>query len=274
MNSSVQKHINTLEDLLSRLRSLKNNRVPTQEINDLNSEIIQLMDNKIGLNFEEEKYIYNHFAQEQEEFQDLCQRLVYTCELVTVQQFISEQQSKDQDVLNFYKDLIKGQIDITDRIINGKTLKTSLFMGIGPWPISAVLLAKHYKDLRIDLLDYSLEATEYAKQFIAVLQSENIHVLPAQKAQDFNRINEYDIVWIASMVGRSREDKISIYQTIAQNTAPGKILITRSCRPESIFSLIDVPFPYEELNDLYELVEPIEFTSNSNLTNVILRRKP
>ena len=264
MIEDYNKYKQLLLDLFLDLEAFNLSENKDLNIEELNSRIIKLFENN-SLSKDEQIRLLSDLKDIKPRFQYLSHSLVYKAELNTAKKFIQDKPDLNSIFDEFYKDLIIDQIRVTRQAVPGFDNYKSIFVGMGPMPISALLLNKYLPNLALDILDSSIEATSIAKEVLNASKVRNICVLEAKCVEEID-LKGYKIVWIASLVGSSRAQKI------ANNITKDQVIITRSCNPESLSRFIDVPFPYEELQDIYEMVLPVSYYKNK-LGYYVLKKK-
>jgi len=89
--------------------------------------------------------------------------------------------------------------------------KNAVFVGGGPLPFSALILAKDY-DFDITIIDRDSEAVENAQKLCGRLDLE-IEVIQSN-AEEFKGYNDYSLIHVAAMVGGTEDEEIEVFQSI------------------------------------------------------------
>jgi nicotianamine synthase len=103
---------------------------------------------------------------------------------------------------------------------------TILFVGCGPLPVTAIILADKF-NITADYLDVSLDALSVAKaihqRFFPQRQARWYHT----DILKFNDFRAYDAVMVAASVGRDEANSTAILQHLSTAMTPGQYLVLR-----------------------------------------------
>lgn len=150
--------------------------------------------------------------------------------------------------------------------------KRVAFLGSGPLPLTSIVLAlNHLPSARFDNYDFDPAANAMARLLVSphpelsrrmVFHDADVEKLTAE-------LREYDVVFLAALVGMERADKARMVKHLRQHMAPGAVLLLRSAHGARAFL-----YPVVELNDLLgfdvlSVVHPTDEVINS----VIVARK-
>jgi nicotianamine synthase len=150
--------------------------------------------------------------------------------------------------------------------------KRVAFLGSGPLPLTSIVLALHYlPSARFDNYDYDPAANAMACLLAAphpeLAKRMAFHDAEVEKVTA--ELREYDVVFLAALVGMERADKARVVKHLRQHMAPGAVLLLRSAHGARAFL-----YPVIEADDLpgfdvLSVVHPTDEVINS----VILARK-
>jgi nicotianamine synthase len=141
--------------------------------------------------------------------------------------------SKSQDP---YRELEKfGSYDVYGKMIDLELkllkqhkpkIKSILFIGSGPLPLSSVLMAKR-SNIHIDAMDKDAGACRISKKAINKLDLQHkIHIIHAD-IRKFKDLSKYDAIFIAALAGIEKNEKKNIIGHIAQYAQNGTFIILR-----------------------------------------------
>lgn len=106
------------------------------------------------------------------------------------------------------------------------TAKNIVFLGSGPLPLTAILLATRHA-CTVTLVDVDPAAVETSKRLIDALNIHNINVVHAD-AESFNELSDADVVYVAALVGQTEKERADIYRQLATRMKKDSFLLTRS----------------------------------------------
>ncbi|GJX99546.1 nicotianamine synthase-like protein [Tanacetum coccineum] len=149
---------------------------------------------------------------------------------------------------NNYLKLSRLEFDILSRHyspMQGVVPKRVAFVGSGPLPLTSIVLASfHLKDTYFHNYDIDHSANSLAASLIApdpdLSKRMFFHSTDIMEITD--ELKEYDVVFLAALVGMDISDKVKVIQHLAKYMAPGAILMLRSAHGARAF--------------LYPVVEP------------------
>lgn len=196
----------------------------------------------------------------------------YKYEYLAAQKFLDGTIHFDDFVTHRYRLLISYEQALINKHLRLGQHKY-LFVGGGPFPVSAILMAMTLKNVAIYILDQSPEACITATDIIQKMHLQNnIHVLPPVKIEDYKDINVYDVIHFASMVGLSEEEKAAIYRSTAQHLASHKHILTRCSSSYSMSSMLYAGFPELVLKDVFTVKETQEYQQPVIVSNILIER--
>lgn len=124
-----------------------------------------------------------------------------------------------------------------------------LFIGGGPLPLSAILMAQIH-NIQVDILDKDEAACSASKDVLQALGLEDrIRVIHGDISHT-KTLDTYTAIILAALVGESQQEKDEILQHIVEHTHKGTLLILRS------------------VQDLGKLLYPEVILNNDNITVV------
>lgn len=146
------------------------------------------------------------------------------------------------------------------------------FLGSGPLPLTSIVLALHHlPSARFDNYDFDPAANAMARLLVAPHPelARRMAFLDADVEKVTAELREYDVVFLAALVGMERAEKVRLVKHLRQHMAPGAVLLLRSAHGARAFL-----YPVVEVDDLpgfdvLSVVHPTDEVINS----VILARK-
>ncbi|KAJ0960772.1 hypothetical protein J5N97_001331 [Dioscorea zingiberensis] len=138
------------------------------------------------------------------------------------------------------------------------------FIGSGPLPLTSIVLAMcHLRNTSFVNYDLDSDANELAKCLIAGDRDLSARMVTrtANILSVTHELREFDIVFLAALVGMDREEKVRVLAHLENYMAPGALLILRSvhgaraflypiidpCRDLHGFELLSVYHPMDEV---------------------------
>ncbi len=199
------------------LKSLK----PSKETNEAFSELVRYSENsfnKVNLN-ELEIFKLRKLSSEAE----------YEMEVHWADKIIKSKNPNDE-LKKFwyyknYEDLVT--LEHINIISINKKVKKVLFVGGGPLPLTAIVLATKYnKDcivLEKDELSF-LKSSELISKLKLDKQIKIINI----KAENYNAYNEYDLIYLAALVGENEKSKTKTVNYIYKRLCNKSLFLCRS----------------------------------------------
>lgn len=162
-----------------------------------------------------------------------------------------------------------GAVERAGEVHEERRVRRALFVGSGPLPLTSFLLADLY-GMKVDNVDSDPEAhglgTELARA-TGLSDELSFRLCDAAEVED---LGDYDVVFLAALVGLDEEEKQSIIERLRRRMRPGALLVIRTAhRMKSLL------YPKVEPEDLggFEpqiVVQPL----NEVINSVIVARKP
>lgn len=149
--------------------------------------------------------------------------------------------------------------------------KRVAFLGSGPLPLTSIVLAVHHlPSARFDNYDYDPAANAMARLLVAphpeVAKRMAFHDADVEKVTA--ELRQYDVVFLAALVGMEKGDKERVVKHLRQHMAPGAVLLLRSAQGARAFL-----YPVVEADDLpgFDVLSVVHPT-NEIINSVILAR--
>lgn len=124
-----------------------------------------------------------------------------------------------------YRDLVN--LEILNIKVYKKNIKKILFIGGGALPITAIILAQKY-NYNVTILERDQESYDISTELISKLTLNNKINIVLCSALYYVDYDEYDLIYIAAMVGDNQKDKDAIINMISGSALPGTIILIRS----------------------------------------------
>ncbi|RWR90123.1 nicotianamine synthase-like protein [Cinnamomum micranthum f. kanehirae] len=151
--------------------------------------------------------------------------------------------------------------------------KRVAFVGSGPMPLTSIIMATHHmKSTHFINYDVDESANILARQLIAM--DDDLEKRMEFKTCDIMDVKEelgsFDCIFLAALVGMSKEEKVGILDHIREYMKGGGILLVRSANGARAFL-----YPIIEEDDLHGFeVLSIFHPTNDVINSVVLVRKP
>ncbi|KAK7268132.1 hypothetical protein RIF29_20819 [Crotalaria pallida] len=151
--------------------------------------------------------------------------------------------------------------------------KKVAFVGSGPMPLTSIIMATHHMQFsHFDNFDIDDKANEMAHKIVA--SDAALERRMKFETQDImgvkERLGEYDCIFLAALVGMSKEAKVKIMGHIRMYMKEGGLLLVRSAKGARAFL-----YPIVEEHDLVDFeVLTIFHPTNDVINSVVLLRKP
>jgi nicotianamine synthase len=124
--------------------------------------------------------------------------------------------------------------------------KRTLFVGAGPLPLTPLLLAQHC-EVQIDTIDVSDEASLLGQHLIERLGMTDRVRWYHTDILDFTRLEPYDTVVLAALVGVDAQRKARVIRHLAQHMRPGAFLVVRTA--DHLRALLYPPVTIDDIAD-------------------------
>lgn len=258
-----------IHDSISKLDSLR----PCKQVNSLFSSLVKLCTLPSSIDI-------NALPQEVQEMRErlinLCGRAEGLLELEFATFLIKiPQPLNNLNLFPYYGNYVK-LANLEYRILNENGIvqpKKVAFVGSGPMPLTSFVMATHHmKFTHFDNFDIDEAANDVARCIVASdaglerrMKFETCDIMEVKE-----KLGEYDCIFLAALVGMSKEEKVKILGHIRKYMKEGGILLVRSAKGARAFL-----YPVVEEHDLrgFELLS-IFHPTNDVINSVVLLRKP
>lgn len=202
--------------------------------------------------------------------QCMCSAGEYELELWWSKQIIHsiqpQQTLKAFPYLNNYQKLVALEASLLN--LSHKPAK-SLFIGAGPLPLSAIVLAQDY-GWEVTCLDKDPLAYEYTNQVISKLDLKT-HLTPCKndvmKCTDFK---QYQVIILGGLVGTNSEEKLTILNHIYSRAVAGTKVVVRSSH-----GLRELLYPSIAIDQIKNWqIEKVVHPKNDLINSLIVLCKP
>lgn len=178
----------------------------------------------------------------------------------------------DDFVYNDYQNLVELEKNIIDTYTDSDPQQPWLFVGGGPLPLSAILLAKNY-GLKSNVIDASYEASEISSQVISKLEDKKIlekgFVTVSQgNAENITTYKNHDTIFLAALAGDTLESKQTIFRQIKEHAPENAHILARSSQGNK--QLLYLPVSESAYKD-FDLIH--EFHPGNDVLNSMLLLK-
>ncbi|XP_010452397.1 PREDICTED: nicotianamine synthase 1-like [Camelina sativa] len=271
-NNLVVKQIIDLYDQISKLESLKPSKnvdtlfgqlvstcLPTDtniDVTNLSEEVKDMRSNLIKLCGEAEGYLEQHFS--------------------TILGSLQEDQNPLDHLHTFpyynnYLKLGKLEFDLLSQHSSHVPSKIA-FVGSGPMPLTSIVLAKfHLPNTTFHNFDIDSHANTLASSLVSrdpdLSKRMIFHTTDVLNATE--GLDEYDVVFLAALVGMDKESKVKAIEHLEKHMAPGAVLMLRSAHALRAFL-----YPIVDSSDLkgFQLLT-IYHPTDDVVNSVVIARK-
>ncbi|CAA7033879.1 unnamed protein product [Microthlaspi erraticum] len=271
-NNLVVKQIIDLYDQLSKLESLKPSKnvdtlfgqlvstcLPTDtniDVTKMSEEVKDMRSNLIKLCGEAEGYLEQHFS--------------------TILGSLQEDENPLDHLHIFpyydnYLKLSKIEFDLLSQHTSHVPTKIA-FVGSGPMPLTSIVLAKfHLPNTTFHNFDIDSHANTLASSLVSRdpdLSNRMIfHTTDVLNANE--GLDQYDVVFLAALVGMDKEAKVKAIEHLEKHMAPGAVLMLRSAHALRAFL-----YPIVDSSDLkgFQLLT-IYHPTDDVVNSVVIARK-
>lgn len=235
-------------DIYQKLKSL-NSYKPTVEVNQLFSELVAYcLDNKNEIHLTDEQVL---------DLQNICSKAEEELESDFANKIITDKTNLDDFVYyNNYKDQIKLEIESVKAF--NSNVKNILFVGGGPLPLTAILLAKEY-NINCDVIEKNESYCQTAEELLKKLKIQNITIINTE-ALDYGGYANYDLVIISALSQSNVFSKESLINQISSRTP---LTLARYATGNKILLYPDLNKSI--INNIALVVNPIGNIINSSL---------
>ncbi len=147
-------------------------------------------------------------------------------------------------------------------LLNTKGRKNILFVGSGPLPLSAILLAKEHQ---VTCLEKEKKAYGLSFKLVEKLNLSNKIKIINKDALSFDDIKDFEVIIIAALAGNSSEEKKEIIEHLSKNVKKGTIFLIRSAN-----GLKRLLYPKVSLEQHRNLSKHKEIKPNGVINSVII----
>ncbi|PON97933.1 Nicotianamine synthase [Trema orientale] len=275
-NSQIQipadlliSHIIQLHTSISNLESLR----PSKQVNALFTQLVNLCTLPSSIDV---RVLPQELQLKRESLINLCGQAEGLLEL-EFSTFITKT-PKPIDNLNlfpYYGNYVKlANLEYSILAENGvQSPKKVAFVGSGPLPLtSLVMAANHMKTTHFDNFDLDDKANCLARQIVASdgELEKRMKFVTKDVMEMGENLGEYDCIFLAALVGMSREEKVKILGHVRKYMKEEGYLLVRSANGARAFL-----YPVVEEHDLVGFEILSVFHPNDEVVNsVVLVRKP
>ncbi|KAL1197080.1 Nicotianamine synthase 1 [Cardamine amara subsp. amara] len=271
-NNLVVKQIIDLYDQISKLESLKPSKnvdtlfgqlvstcLPTDtniDVTNMSEEVKDMRANLIKLCGEAEGYLEQHFS--------------------TILGSLQEDQNPLDHLHIFpyytnYLKLGKLEFDLLSQHASHVPAKIA-FVGSGPMPLTSIVLAKfHLPNTTFHNFDIDSHANTLASSLVSrdpdLSKRMIFHTTDVLNANE--GLDQYDVVFLAALVGMDKESKVKAIKHLEKHMAPGAVLMLRSAHALRAFL-----YPIVDSSDLkgFQLLT-IYHPTDDVVNSVVIARK-
>ncbi|KAJ0030497.1 hypothetical protein Pint_14165 [Pistacia integerrima] len=254
---------------ISKLESLK----PSKQVNSLFTQLVKLCTLNSSIDV---KVLSPELQKMRQSLILLCGRAEGLLELEFAS-FITKlpQPLNNLNLFPYYGNYVKlANLECTILSQNGVVQpKKVAFVGSGPMPLTSLIMASHHmKSTHFDNFDIDEAANHVARKIVSsdaeFEKRMKFHTCDIMELEE--KLGEYDCIFLAALVGMSKEEKVMILGHIRKYMKDGGVLLVRSANGARAFL-----YPVVEENELMEFeVLSIFHPTNDVINSVVLVRKP
>jgi len=271
-NNLVVKQIIDLYDQISKLKSLKPSKnvdtlfgqlvstcLPTDtniDVTNMCEEVKDMRANLIKLCGEAEGYLEQHFS--------------------TILGSLQEDQNPldHLHIFPYYSNYLKlGKLEFDLLSQHSSHVPTKIaFVGSGPMPLTSIVLAKfHLPNTTFHNFDIDSHANTLASNLVSrdpdLSKRMIFHTTDVLNATE--GLDQYDVVFLAALVGMDKESKVKAIEHLEKHMAPGAVLMLRSAHALRAFL-----YPIVDSSDLkgFQLLT-IYHPTDDVVNSVVIARK-
>lgn len=255
--SKCQKcsQVEKLYSQISKLTDLN----PTNKVNQLFSKLVSLAISDI--------YEHTLHLQKQTHLQQICSQSEYLLERFWANKIaISSDPPVTLTTFPYYQNYL-DLVQLEFFSLKGCTqhqIHHFLFVGGGPLPLTAIILAKEY-GVSVTVLDYDHDACLASKLLISKLGLQNQINIINQDGSSYLDYGKYDVISVAALAGTDDTVKKNILLQIKSNAKPKTHILARSAwgNRQLLYKSID--------RQLYEIFTPIiEVHPQNHVVNSVI----
>ncbi|WCJ42359.1 Nicotianamine synthase [Euphorbia peplus] len=262
-------HVKQVYNNISKLDSLR----PSKQVNSLFSHLVKLCILPSSLNI-------NSLSSEEQEMRktliQLCGRAESLLELEFASFLIKTPEPfNGLNLFPYYENYVKLSTMEYNILAENDVLKPKkvAFVGSGPMPLTSLVMATHHlTSTHFDNYDIDENANNVARQIVSSNEEleKRMKFLTCDIMEVKEKLREYDCIFLAALVGMSKEEKMKIIEHIRKYMKDGGVLLVRSADGARAFL-----YPVVDEKDLvgFQLLS-IFHPKNDVINSVVLVRKP
>lgn len=152
-----------------------------------------------------------------------------------------------------YRQLTRLEWAAVNGVLNPNNLQRWLFVGGGPLPLTAIILAQEF-DIKVKILDFNKEAIDHSRKITKSLELEDIVEVEESRGEDFLNYFDHQIIFVAALAGLGKNDKQNIFKRIAERGNKGSLVLARSSygNRRILYPELDL-FLYRGFEPLFEM---------------------
>ncbi|KAJ7979479.1 Nicotianamine synthase [Quillaja saponaria] len=254
---------------ISKLESLR----PSKQVNSLFTELVKLCIFPSSIDI---STLPQEVQQMRESLIVLCGQAEGLLEL-EFSNFLNQipQPLNNLNLFPYYGNYVK-LASLENQILNENGVvhpKKVAFIGSGPMPLTSIVMATHHmKFTQFDNYDIDEKANHVARRIVSSdgalekrMKFETSDIMEVKE-----KLGEYECIFLAALVGMSKEQKLKNLEHIRKYMKEGGILLIRSAKGARAFL-----YPVVEEHDLVDFeILTIFHPTNDVVNSVVLVRKP
>lgn len=126
-----------------------------------------------------------------------------------------------------YKDLTNLEFQNMLQCKEGGKIKRCLFVGGGPLPLTALMLADRY-GVQVSVLEKDKDAYTLSFQVMKALGFEKKVEIIFSDASTFDEYHHFDCIYLAALVGDTEKEKEQTFSSLYKKSTVGTLLLLRS----------------------------------------------
>ncbi|WCJ42361.1 Nicotianamine synthase [Euphorbia peplus] len=262
-------HIKQVYDSILKLVSLR----PSKQVNSLFSHLVQLCILPSSFNI-------NSLSLEEQEMRKTLIELSGRAESLLELEFASfliktPHPFNGLNLFPYYGNYVKLATMEYNILAENGVLKPKkvAFVGSGPMPLTSLVMATHHlKSSHFDNYDIDEKANDVASQIVSSNEEleKRMKFVTCDIMEVKEKLREYDCIFLAALVGMSKEEKVKIIEHIRKYMKEGGVLLVRSADGARAFL-----YPVIEEKDLVGFqILSVFHPKNEVINSVVLVRKP
>lgn len=252
-----------MKDLLQRIRALRT-LTPSEETNAAFSELVhRALDPQIKVDLSEQEVF---------ELRNLAAQAEFEMELFWAEKVIASE-TPDATLKSFwyyknYQDLTKIEWSALDSYCVREKHDSVLFVGSGPLPMTAIVLAKEYGVSSV-LLDTNEAAVAISRKLIHKIGLASMVKVEFSSGEKYMKYSDFEVVYLAALAGVDEEAKNVIVENIAVQSTEHTHLIVRSAHSNR--TLLYAPVDIHRIRGFSPILEV--HPHNDVVNSVIILKK-